>query len=221
MIGLSFAAAATSTIGIATGVLPLPEHNPVIMAKQAASLDSLSGGRLDARRGRRLVPRRVRRSRRPVRAADPPRSGYVNAMRTIWREDVATFAGSSSSFTDIRVYPKPPRDRQLPVVLGGNSDPALDRVAAFGNGWYGFALDGVAASPNACRTLRTRCDDVGRDITDLQLAVALRDPAPGDPGALAELGVDELVIVETPPDNPRLAAEWVSQLADRWVAAAR
>ncbi len=73
MIGLSFAAAATHTIGVATGVLLLPEHNPVLMAKQAATLDLMSGGRLTLGVGDRLVQGRIRCARHSVRG--PWRAG--------------------------------------------------------------------------------------------------------------------------------------------------
>ena len=221
MIGLSFAAAATSTIGIATGVLLLPEHNPVIMAKQAATLDTLSGGRLTLGVGIGWSRDEFDALGVPFARRSHRTEEYVRAMRTVWRDDVATFAGDFVAFDGIRVNPRPVRDRQLPIVLGGNSDAALGRVAAFGNGWYGFALDGVAAVAERLSLLQARCREVDRDVDDLRVAVALREPARGDVTALADLGVDELVIVDTPPPEKALAAGWVSRLADRWLPAAR
>ena len=98
MIGLSFAAAAGSTIGIATGVLLLPEHNPVLIAKQAATLDTLSGGRLTLGVGvgwsrEEFDALGVPFERRAARTAE-----YVAAMRTLWREDVASFDGEFVRF---------------------------------------------------------------------------------------------------------------------------
>jgi probable F420-dependent oxidoreductase len=221
MIGLSFAAAATSTIGIATGVLLLPEHNPVVIAKQAATLDSLSGGRLALGVGigwsrEEFDALGVPFARRAARTAE-----YIAAIRTLWRDDVASFAGEFVHFGSVRVNPRPVRDRQIPIVLGGNSDSALGRVVALGDGWYGFNLDGVADVAERLAYLGARCRESGRDITRLRLAVALRRPEVGDVARLADLGVDELVIVESPPADPRLAAEWVSGLADRWMSASR
>ena len=132
MIALSFAAAASSRIGVATGVLLLPEHNPVVVAKQAASLDRLSGGRLTLGVGvgwsrEEFDALGVPFEHRAARTAE-----YVAAMRTLWRDDVASFDGKFVGFDSIRVNPKPVRDRRIPVVVGGNSDPALRRVAAWG-----------------------------------------------------------------------------------------
>ncbi|MFY9920871.1 MAG: LLM class F420-dependent oxidoreductase [Mycobacterium sp.] len=218
LIGLSFAAAATSTIRIATGVLLLPEHNPVLVAKQAATLDTLSGGRLTLGIG-------IGWSREEFDALGVPfeRRGartkeYVDAMRTLWREDVASFHGEFVSFDAVRVNPKPVHGRRVPVVLGGNSDAALRRVASWGDGWYGFNLESVDAVAERVEFLRESCSEQGRDPADLRLAVALREIHPGDVPSLAALGIDELVIVDGPPDDARDAADWVNALADRWIA---
>jgi probable F420-dependent oxidoreductase len=216
MIGLAFAAAATSTIGIATGVLLLPEHNAVHLAKQAATLDTLSGGRFTLGIGigwsrEEFDALGVPFERRGARTAE-----YVAAMRTLWRDDVASFGGEFVSFDSVRVNPKPVRDRRIPIVLGGNSDAALRRAAAWGDGWYGFNVDDVPAAAERIATLHALCREADRDPDELRLAVALRDPQRSDVAALAELGVDELVVVAGPPDDPREAGEWVAGLAEQW-----
>ena len=216
LIGLSFAAAATSTIGIATGVLLLPEHNPVLVAKQAATLDSLSGGRFTLGIGigwsrEEFEALGVAFERRGARTAE-----YVAAIRTLWRDDVASFDGEFVGFDSVRVNPKPVRDRRIPIVLGGNSDAALHRAAAWGDGWYGFNVDDVPAAGERVATLRRLCRELDRDPEELRLAVALRDPQPADVDALDDLGVDELVVVAGPPDDPAEASDWVARLADQW-----
>jgi probable F420-dependent oxidoreductase len=218
LIGLSFVAAATSTIRIATGVLLLPEHNPVLVAKQAASLDTLSGGRLTLGIGigwsrEEFDALGVPFARRGARTKE-----YVDAIRTLWRDDVASFDGEFVGFTDIRVNPKPLRPKGIPIILGGNSDAALRRIAAWGDGWYGFNLDSVDAVADRVDFLREQCSGQGRDPAELRLAVALKDLKPGDAPALAALGIDELVLVEAPPDDPHDAEDWVLALADRWIA---
>ncbi|OBI26133.1 LLM class F420-dependent oxidoreductase [Mycobacterium sp. E1386] len=219
MITLSFAAAASSRIALATGVLLLPEHNPVVVAKQAASLDRLSGGRLTLGIGvgwskEEFAALSVPFAHRGARTAE-----YVAAMRALWRDDVASFEGDFVCFDGIRVNPKPVRDRRIPIVIGGNSDSALRRVATWGDGWYGFNIDGVEAVRERIAKLEQLCAEAGRDHGQLWLSVALRDPGVADVGALAELGVDELVLVAAPPDRPDAAAEWVSALAEQWTMA--
>src|ERR1700754_4854453 len=107
LIGLSFAAAATSSIRLATGVLLLPEHNPVVAAKQAATLDSLSGGRFTLGVGigwprEEFDALGVPFERRAARTA-----GDVRAVRTLGGDDVASFEGEFVNFDSIRVNPKP------------------------------------------------------------------------------------------------------------------
>lgn len=106
LIALSFAAA-SSRVGVATGVLLLPEHNPAVVAKQAASLDRLTDGRLALGVGvgwssEEFAALGVPFERRAARTAE-----YVAAMRTLWRDD----------------------DRRIPIVVGGNSDPCPRRCA--------------------------------------------------------------------------------------------
>jgi probable F420-dependent oxidoreductase len=217
LIGLSFAAAATTSIGIATGVLLLPEHNPVVVAKQAATLDSLSGGRFTLGVGigwsrEEFDALGVPFERRGARTAE-----YVAAMRTLWRNDVASFDGEFVAFDSVRVNPKPFDGGSIPVVLGGNSDAALRRVAAWGDGWYGFNLAGVTDVADRIAYLDEQCALAGRDRSEVRVTVALSELREPDVAELADLGVDELVIVDSPPDDARDAGGWVSGLADPWI----
>jgi probable F420-dependent oxidoreductase len=217
VVALSFAAAASSRIRLATGVLLLPEHNPVVTAKQVASLDKLSGGRLTLGVGvgwsrEEFEALGVPFERRGARTAE-----YVAAMRTLWRDDIASFDGEFVGFNSIRVNPKP--RHRIPVVVGGNSDAALRRVAAWGDGWYGFNLDGVAAVGDCVGRLGRLCAESGRDRAELVLSVALAKPLIDDVGVLADLGVDELVLVESPPEDADAVPGWISELADEWNSA--
>ncbi|WP_280510626.1 LLM class F420-dependent oxidoreductase [Nocardia farcinica] len=214
LLTLGFAAACTTTIRLATGVLLLPEHNPVVVAKQAASLDRLSGGRFTLGVG-------IGWSREEFAALGVPfarradrRAAYVAAMRTLWRDEIASYTSEFVSCDAIRVNPKPDQPT-IPVMLGGNSDPALRRVAEWGDGWYGFGLDGVGAAAERLDTLTRLCEEAGRDRGELVIAVALRSPTAADRQALADLSVDELVLVESPPETGVEA--WVDQLADQWL----
>jgi probable F420-dependent oxidoreductase len=215
-VTLGFAAAATERIRLGTGVLLLPEHNPVIVAKQAASLDRLSGGRLVLGIGvgwseEEFAALGVPFARRGARTDE-----YVKAMRVLWRDDVASFAGEFVSFSQVRVNPRPVSGRRVPVMVGGNSDAALRRVARVGDGWYGFNLADVAAVRERLARLAEFCAQAGRDVASLDIAVALADGHPADAPALAALGVDELVLVAAPPDDPAAAADWVAGLGSRW-----
>jgi probable F420-dependent oxidoreductase len=216
LVILAFAAAVTTRLRLATGILLLPQHHPVLVAKQAASLDVLSKGRFvlgigwsSEEFGALGIPfaGRGRRTRE-----------YVEVLRTLWRDDVASYTGEFIDFHQVRSYPKPVRDRRVPVVLGGNSDAALDRVVGYGDGWYGFNL-APADVPERLDALAARCRQAGRDRGTLEVSVSLRDGTPDQAGALAELGVDELVVVEAPPADPAATERWVGQVARRWSVA--
>jgi probable F420-dependent oxidoreductase len=215
MICLSFAAAATSTIRIATGVLLLPEHNPVLVAKQAASLDRLCGGRFTLGVGIGWSKEEFDALGVPFAQRGKRTAEYADAMRTLWRDDVASFHGDFVNFDNIRVNPKPAGP--IPIMLGGNSDAAMRRVAAWGDGWYGFNLDDVAAVAERVKTIETLCCEDGRGRGQLHLAVGLRQPQKADVSALGDLGIDEFVVVEAPPGDAQDVPDWVAGLADGWL----
>src|ERR1700760_1331495 len=103
LLGLSYLAAVTSTIGLATGVLLLAEHNPVLAAKQAAALDVLSGGRFTLGVGIGWSAEEFAALGIPFAGRGRRTAEYVAAMRTLWAEDVASFSGEFVSFDSVRV----------------------------------------------------------------------------------------------------------------------
>ncbi|MER7692591.1 LLM class F420-dependent oxidoreductase [Streptomyces sp. NPDC097610] len=216
LLALTFAAAVTSRIELATGVLLLPEHHPIVVAKQAATLDVLSAGRFSLGVG-------VGWSAEEFAALGVPFAGrgrraeeYLAAMRTLWAEDPASFAGEFTRFDAIRVNPKPLRGGRLPVVVGGNSDAALRRAATLADGWYGFNVP-AAEVPARIAVLADECARHGRALDELTVAVALSDGTPEHLPALDAAGVTELVVVGAPPPAPEAAAAWVAEIAQTWM----
>jgi probable F420-dependent oxidoreductase len=219
LLALTYAAAATTRIGLATGVLLLPEHNPLVVAKQAATLDVLSGGRFTLGVGigwsaEEYAALGVPFERRGDRALE-----YIEAMRRLWSSDVASFDGEFATFSEVRSYPKPLRDRRIPVVLGGNTDAALRRVAAAADGWYGFNV-ARADVPGRATALGRAARELGRDPGALSVAVAVPDAEPGDLPWLAAAGVDEVVLAVSPPPEGAEVSGWIGDLAARWIRAA-
>lgn len=216
LLTLAFAAAATSRIELATGVLLLPEHNPVLVAKQAATLDVLSAGRFTLGVGvgwsaEEFAALGVPFARRGRRTAE-----YLAAMRVLWSDDVASFEGEFVRFDGIRVNPRPVRDRHLPVVLGGNSEAALRRAATLADGWYGFNLPAAEVAAHVS-TLAAHGARLDQGPAGFSVAVALTDGTPDLLPALASAGVTELVVVGAPPAAPHEAAAWVDALAAHWL----
>ncbi len=125
LLGLSFIAARTQRIRLATGILLLPEHNPLVVAKQAATLDVLSAGRFALGVGigwsaEEFAALGVPFARRGARTDE-----YIRAMRRVWASEVASFYGEFVRFEGVRVYPKPVGGRRIPVMVGGTTDAAL------------------------------------------------------------------------------------------------
>ncbi|MFE4059925.1 LLM class F420-dependent oxidoreductase [Streptomyces sp. NPDC059096] len=216
LLALTFAAAVTSRIELATGVLLLPEHNPVLIAKQAATLDRLSAGRFSLGVGAGWSAEEFAALGVPFAGRGRRTEEYLAALRTLWAEDPASYAGEFVRFDAIRVNPKPLRGGRLPVVVGGNSDAALRRAVALGDGWYGFALP-AADVPARVAVLADECARRGRAFDELTVAVALSDGTPDHLPALDAAGVTELVVVAAPPPAPDAAAAWVAELARTWM----
>ena len=216
LIALSFAAAATSVIRLATGVLLLPEHNPVLLAKQVASIDVLSGGRLTLGVGVGWSAEEFAALGVPFERRGKRMDEYVAAMRTLWRDDVASFHGEFVNFEAVRINPRPLPDRRVPIFFGGNSDKAIARVAASGDGWYGFNLT-LDEAAERLQLLERLCQATGRDPGEIQTAIALSGGHPTQSKRLAEAGVDEVVLLGSPPADPAEVDEWLTSLSQGWL----
>ena len=220
LVTLGYAAGVTRTIRLATGICLVPEHNPLILAKQAATLDRVSGGRFALGVGVGWMAEEFAALGVPfARRAERTRE-YIEVMRRLWREDVVTFDGEFVRFTGVRSAPKPVR-RGVPVIIGGESRAALTRAADYGDGWYGFNL-GPDEAARKIAELRQLLGARGRDLESFEIAVApfTKRIVPADLAAYGALGVREVVLVETPPADADNVGAWVEQLAAKWVPAA-
>ena len=134
-VALSMAAAATKKLKLATGICLVPEHNPMILAKQIGSLDNFSGGRFHLRNRRRLAARGNRTPGGDFPHRWTQTAEYVAAMRALWTKGEASFEGKYVKFPAIRSYPRPAQPAGPPVLLGSRDKNALKRVAKWGDGW--------------------------------------------------------------------------------------
>jgi probable F420-dependent oxidoreductase len=217
-VTLTYAAAFTSRIRLATGICLLPEHHPLVLAKQIASLDRLSGGRFTFGVGvgwlaEEFAALGLPFERRAQRAVE-----YLNVMRKLWTEEVTTFDGEFVKFEGARSFPKPPQGARLPVFFGGESAPALKRVAEHGNGWHGFNLDPDEARAKIAK-LHAMLRENGRDPKEIEVAISPYNKriTPDGLKRYRDAGVDEVVIVTAPPQDESQVTAWVERLAEKWV----
>jgi probable F420-dependent oxidoreductase len=180
----AFVAAATSRIRLATGVMLLPQRNPVYTAKHLASLDWLSGGRLDVGIGVGWSREEYAACGVPWEARGARCDEWIEVMRSLWTEPVSRYSGRFYELAPCRQYPKPVQRPHPPLWIGGWSPAALERTARLGDGWYGFDLppEQVAA---CVREIERRCEAHGRSFAALTLACGAWSRMPRERADLA------------------------------------
>lgn len=222
-VALSYAAALTSRIRLATGVCLVPEYNPLLLAKLAASLDVVSGGRFVFGVGIGWLEEECRAMGIPWQRRGARTGESVAAMRALWEQSHASFDGEFLQFQHARSYPQPVRNGQLPVIVGGHSEAALKRAAAWGDGWCGFNL-----TPDETRRVIGRLDDLlreqGRSREGFEIFMApVSEAGPESIAAYRDAGVDELYltpIFEQSFANEDETVRVIEDLGRRWVDAA-
>ncbi len=198
LVALTVAAIVTERIRLGTGVLVLPQREPVTVAQQIVALDHASQGRFDLGIGvgwlrEEFEALGVPWARRGARTDD-----HLRALQALWTQDVAEHHGEFTSFSGVLAWPKPVQQPGPPVWVGGNVDASLRRAATLGAGWYGWKLS-VDQVAERMQTLRALCEANDRDPGDVGVKIGL--PWPGAltelrpyVDALAGLGVEELVV---------------------------
>lgn len=168
---LAYAAACTSTIRLGTGICLVPEHNPLVLAKTAATLDRLSGGRFILGAGVGWLAEEFHALGVPFEHRGPRTREYIDAMRRLWTEPRSSYTGEFVNFTGVLSYPKPAAATGIPVWFGGESAAALRRVAEYGDGWLGFKVSPADAAPKI-RRIEELLQTNGRNRSDVTLAVS-------------------------------------------------
>jgi probable F420-dependent oxidoreductase len=194
LVALAFAAAETQTMRLATGIVILPQRNPVLLAKELASLDVLSGGRLVFGLGVGYVEPEMRAIGVPMEGRGARADDYLQAMRSLWEDEAPEHHGPHAEFEAIDAHPRP-LQRPLPVVVGGGSRAAHRRAVCHADGWYGWLLDREATAAQMA-SLRHEAEAAGRALEDLTITVSPAERLDAEVVQdYAELGVDRLAVV--------------------------
>ncbi len=141
LIALTYVAAATRTLKLATGVLILPQRNPLVLAKEIASLDVLSGGRVVVGFGVGYLQPEFQAVGASFEERGVRTDEYLEAMQAIWSQEHPAYHGRFVSFERVQAYPRPLQHPSPPILIGGTSPAALRRALKYAQGWFGLELD--------------------------------------------------------------------------------
>jgi probable F420-dependent oxidoreductase len=191
LIWLSFVAAHTQRIRLATGMLILPQRSPLITAKELATLDVLSHGRVMLGVGIGWLREEFEAIGVPFEGRGRRAVEAIEAMRVLWSEDQPSYSGETVRFHDARLWPKPV-DRHIPIHLGGHTELAAKRAGRLADGFFpGRSV--VEELKPLLQTMREAAEEAGRNPDAIELTLGARaDRAFVEP--LLELGVDRIVL---------------------------
>ncbi len=221
MVAMAMAAAATKRLMVATGVLLVPERNPLLTANELATLDRLSGGRVILGIGAGWL-----REESEILGADfahrwTQTREYIAAMRELWTREQASFEGRYIRFPPVRCFPKPARKGGPPVIVGSKDRNALRWVARWGDGWCPIFLSPAALGAELAR-LRTGCEAAERDFARMDITIMRRElrgaraEVQGGLEQYAAAGAHRFVVMmldgRLRPDNYRSELERIASL---------
>src|SRR5713101_6494252 len=205
IVALTFLAAHTSRILLGTGVIILPQRQALVLAKQLASLDVLSNGRLIFGLGVGWCEPEMRSVGVPFAERGRVADDYLAAMRAVWTQPKPSHRGPYVSFDGVQAMPRPVQT-PIPIVVGGRTPPAYRRAVTQGHGWYGFGID-VEETRKCVGALRevekknARPAELGRlEISATPPGYDVPDKALVD--AYAGVGVDRLILRPRPDMDP-------------------
>jgi probable F420-dependent oxidoreductase len=196
LIWLTFVAAVTSSIRLATGILIASQRQPAVLAKEVATLDVLSSGRAELGVGIGWLREEFDALGVPFTERAARLDECVAAMRALWENDSASFAGKFTTFTNCVARPQPVHGT-VPIHIGGHSDAAAHRAGRLGDGFFPARGD-HAELTHLFEIARTSARDAGRDPDALQFTTggrgAVGERALDEVDALAKLGVTRVVV---------------------------
>jgi probable F420-dependent oxidoreductase len=199
-VTLAAAATATERLRVGTGIALVIQRDPIILAKEVASLDRISGGRAVLGVGAGWNREEMRNHGTDPRTRMALLRERVLAVKELWTKDEAAFHGEFVDFDPVFSYPKPVQDPHPPVLVGGSGPTTFDRVVEFGDGWMPIHGRGTEDLPAQIAELRERA---GRRVPVTVFGVA---PKPENVAELRAAGVDQILFnLPTEPEDATLA----------------
>ncbi|MBJ21345.1 MAG: LLM class F420-dependent oxidoreductase [bacterium] len=188
-VWLAYAAAVTKTIKLATGIIILPQRHPFYVAKEAATLDQLSGGRHILGVGIGWLEEEFKAMKVPFDKRASITDESIRALHDLWSEGPSSHKGDYYEWTAVESNPKPVGGR-IPIVIGGHTKGAARRAARLGDGFF----PGQADKLEECiAEIKAECARIGRDSSEVEISGGSR-PTPDEVKRLEDLGVSRFVI---------------------------
>jgi probable F420-dependent oxidoreductase len=195
LTALTFVAAHTRSIKLCTGICLVPQRNPIYTAKQVADLDYLSNGRVEFGIGIGWLKEEFEALGVPWKDRAGRTKECIEVMQTLWCDEVSQYKGKYFELKAAYQNPKPVQKPHPPLLFGGESDPALERVATQGQGWYGFNLTPQRFEEHL-NTLDKKLSTHGRHLSDLKIYLSphAESKSKADIAAFESLGADQIVL---------------------------
>ena len=215
---LSFLAAHTERLGLATGVLVLPNHHPVVLAKRAATVDALSQGRLRLCVGVGWLREEIEACGTEFASRGRRADEQLAVLRALWdrRTGGVTHRGEFFQFDDVVCSPKPVTEDHLPIHIGGHSKAAARRAGRLGDGFQPLGVTGAPLT-DLLTLMRNEATAAGRDPADIELTLghSVSKIDPERAGRLAAQGADRVVLAMPPIAELEQAKDELSACAQR------
>ncbi len=192
-VALGVAAAATSTIRLGTGICLLTERDPIVNAKEVATLDLLSGGRFELAIGAGWNAEEMENHGTAFATRFRVMSERARAMKVIWAEEEPEFHGEFVDFDPIWSWPKPVQSPNPPILVGGETDYTLRRVVEWADGWFPRGRGGFDPAEGMARLKRV-ADEAGRSMDTINVSLFGVDPNREALDRAAEAGVTRAIL---------------------------
>jgi probable F420-dependent oxidoreductase len=195
LIWLAFAAAAAPSMRLGTCILIVPQRNPLILAKELATLDQLSGGKVELGLGVGWLQEEFDALGVPWERRGARNDEYIEAMRTLWSGPEVEFHGEFVDFPTVTCSPRPVQPT-IPILVGGDSDVAIRRAARLADGYFPGEGDADRLAALITR-VRQAAEDAGRDPDEIEInamfSTQMTDPVAGVE-KFTELGVGRIMV---------------------------
>ena len=215
LIPLAYMAAVTKTIKLATGILILPQRHPIYTAKEVATVDVLSGGRVILGIGSGWMKEEFEALGIDFHHRGAMTDEAIQALRALWKDGAASFEGKHFRFGPLHSNPKPVR-RNVPIHVGGHSTAAARRAGRYGDGFFPTVMNPEKLK-ELFATVRSEAQKAGRNPDAIEFSCLTRSLKPDDLKMLADMGVSR-VVVNPPGTKPEVVTRGLEKFQEEVIS---